>query len=45
MERLINALLAIVFGVGVMALYFYGSNWLLDRLLPDRGLEIGRAHV
>lgn len=41
MERLINALVAIVFGVGVMALYFYGSNWLLDRLLPDRGLVDG----
>ena len=41
MERLLNALVAIVFGVGVMALYFYGSNWLLDRLLPDRGLVDG----
>lgn len=41
MERLINALVAIVFGVGVMALYFYGSSWLLDRLLPDRGLVDG----
>ncbi len=41
MERLLNALAAIVFGVGVMALYFYGSNWLLDRLLPDRGLVDG----
>lgn len=41
MERLLNALVAIVFGVGVMALYFYGSNWLLDRLLPDRGIIDG----
>lgn len=41
MERLINAFLAIVIGVGAMALYFYGSNWLLDRLLPDRGLVDG----
>ncbi|MCY3946105.1 MAG: sugar ABC transporter permease [Anaerolineaceae bacterium] len=41
MERLINAIVAIVFGVGLMLLYFYGSNWLLDRLLPDRGIVDG----
>ncbi len=41
MERLLNAIVAIVFGVGLMLLYFYGSNWLLDRLLPDQGLVNG----
>ncbi|MCY4525513.1 MAG: sugar ABC transporter permease [Anaerolineaceae bacterium] len=41
MERLLNAIVAIVFGVGLMLLYFYGSNWLLDRLLPDRGIVNG----
>lgn len=41
MERLLNALVAIVLGVGVMVLYYFGSNWLLDRLLPDRGLVDG----
>ena len=33
--------MAIVLGVGVMALYFYGSNWLLDRLVPDKGMVAG----
>ena len=41
MERLFNAIVAIVLGVGAMALYFYGSNWLLDTLVPDRGLVDG----
>ncbi len=41
MERMLNAIVAIVFGVGLMLLYFYGSNWLLDRLLPDQGLVNG----
>lgn len=41
MERLLNAIVAIAAGVGVMVLYFYGSNWLLDRLLPDRGMVDG----
>jgi len=40
-ERLLNAIVAIVAGVGAMVLYFYGSNWLLDRLLPDRGMVDG----
>ena len=35
MQQIISALLAIILGVGVMLLYFYGSNWLLDTLLPD----------
>ncbi len=35
MENILNALIAIVVGVGVTALYFYGSNWLLDALMPD----------
>lgn len=35
MEQIFSALIAIVVGVGVTALYFYGSNYLLNVLLPD----------
>lgn len=35
MEQILNAILFIVLGVGALALYFYGSNWLLDTLIPD----------
>ncbi len=36
MERVITALIAIVVAVGALMLYFYGSNWLLDRFVADR---------
>lgn len=36
MQQILNALLAIVLGVGALLLYFYGSNWLIDRFLGDR---------
>lgn len=36
MERVFSGLIAIVVGVGAMALYFWGSNLILDRALPDR---------
>lgn len=35
MDRVINAFLGITIGVGVMILYYYGSNWLIDRGLGD----------
>ena len=35
MGHILNAALAIVLGVGVLVLYFYGSNRLLDWLLPN----------
>ena len=34
-QQLTSGVLAIVFGVGAMVFYFYGSNWILDRLMPD----------
>jgi len=36
MEQILSAIFAIIVGVGSMALYFYGTNYLLDMLLPDR---------
>ncbi|MGJ3239129.1 MAG: carbohydrate ABC transporter permease [Anaerolineae bacterium] len=36
MQQILSAIVAIVVGVGAMVLYFWGTNWLLDRLLPDR---------
>lgn len=35
MDQIISAVTAIVVGVGVMALYFYGVNFALDRVLAD----------
>lgn len=35
MAQITTMVLAIIFGVGGMLLYFFGSNWLIDRLLPD----------
>ncbi len=41
MERVLSAITAIVLGVGVMVLYFYGSNLLLDALIKDQRDETG----
>lgn len=35
MDQIALTVAAIVVGVGGMMLYFYGSNWILDRLLAD----------
>jgi alpha-glucoside transport system permease protein len=35
MTQVVNAVYAILLGVGALALYYYGSNWLLDNLIPD----------
>src|SRR5690554_5452475 len=35
-EQLFQALVTIVIGVGACILYFWGSNWLLDRLISAR---------
>jgi alpha-glucoside transport system permease protein len=43
MEQVISALVAIVLGVGTLVLYFYGANWLLDRLIPDRAEPNGQV--
>ena len=36
MDQILNALIAIVVGVGAMVLYFYGSNWILDAVASDK---------
>ncbi|HLA44955.1 MAG TPA: sugar ABC transporter permease, partial [Aggregatilineales bacterium] len=36
MDQILNAALAILFGVGGLFLYYFGSNWLLDTFLGDR---------
>lgn len=36
MERILYALVAIVAAVSALLLYFYGTNWLLDRAFADR---------
>lgn len=41
MDQILSAIVAIVVGVGVTILYFYGSNFLLDRLVPDVGMVSG----
>ena len=33
-SQVLSALITVVIGVGGCVCYFYGSNWLLDRLLP-----------
>ena len=35
MEQVLSALIAIAVGLGLTGLYFYGSNFLLDRLIRD----------
>lgn len=42
MEQILSAIFAIVVGVGAMALYFFGTNYLLDALLPDRADPDGK---
>lgn len=36
MEKLLSAALAIVVGVAGLLIYYYGSNWILDRAVADR---------
>jgi len=36
MDAVLNALLAIVLGVGGMLVYFYGTNFILDTVLADK---------
>lgn len=43
MEQILNALLAIVLGVGALVVYFFGTNVLLDRLLADTVTPDGRV--
>lgn len=41
MERILYALVAIVAAVSTLLLYFYGTNWLLDRVFADRATADG----
>jgi alpha-glucoside transport system permease protein len=43
MMQLINALIVMVMGVALCAGYFWGSNWLLDKLLPGQGVSTMKA--
>jgi alpha-glucoside transport system permease protein len=43
MEQIFSALSAIVLGVGALVLYFFGSNWILDTLIPDRAEPNGQV--
>lgn len=43
MMQLINALIVMVIGVALCAGYFWGSNWLLDKLLPGKGVSTMQA--
>lgn len=50
MDRVLNAFLGIGIGVIVMMLYYFGTNWVLDRFLSDqvdeRGvITVSRGHV
>jgi alpha-glucoside transport system permease protein len=36
LEQVMSALVAIAIGVGAAFIYFWGSNWLLDRIFPFR---------
>jgi alpha-glucoside transport system permease protein len=41
MERVVSAFLGILIGVGAMLLYYFGTNWLIDRFLGDQVDERG----
>lgn len=43
-QQVLSALFAVVVGIGASLLYFFGSNWLLDRLAADR-LDTGGRYV
>ncbi len=41
MDQIISAFVAVAIGIGVMALYFYGVNFLLDALVRDSPTSTG----
>ncbi len=47
-QQLLNAAYAVIMGIGLCALYFYGTNWLLNLLMADKpgvdGMLISRQH-
>ncbi len=40
-DQIINACMAVLFGIGFCVLYFAGTNWLLDRIFADRPTKDG----
>ena len=40
--QLVNGTIVVILGIGLCALYFAGSNWLLDRLICDRVTADGK---
>lgn len=42
MEQLMAALVTIIIGIFAAVTWFWGANWLLDRLLPVRGTDAFR---
>ncbi|MBU2648737.1 sugar ABC transporter permease [bacterium] len=48
-QQLFRAAAAVVMGVGLCAFYFWGTNWLLNRLLSDKpdadGIIIRKQHL
>jgi alpha-glucoside transport system permease protein len=43
LEQIVTALIAIAIGVAAAFVYFWGANWLLDRLFPFRDGEGAQA--
>ena len=43
LQQVVTALIAIVIGVAAAFVYFWGTNWLLDRLFPFRDDDGARA--
>ncbi len=43
MTQILNAFFAIVVGVGALLLYYYSTNWVLDRALADPVTPDGRV--
>lgn len=43
MEQLLSALITIVIGVGGALVYFFGSNFILDRIFPANVSDLARA--
>ena len=43
MQQLLFAVFTMVGGVLACAAYFFGTNWLLDRMFPSKGLTGAQA--
>lgn len=43
MEQILSAIFAIVLGIGILGIYFVGTNFILDRVLADPVMPDGRV--